>query len=117
MQLCIFMFQVGLEKMVTEHTRLTYMTTGVLLQKLVSSKCLTEYSHIFVDEVHNVDTDYFKEHGHLSDLKMTLFVFSVNGKNSPCSLAITLSKHTGRFYTFIGAVSVQVTSFLSLLSN
>ena len=43
--------QVGLEKMATEHTRLIYMTTGVLLQKLVSTKCLTEYSHIFVDEV------------------------------------------------------------------
>uniref|UniRef100_A0A3Q3GEP4 ATP-dependent RNA helicase TDRD9 n=1 Tax=Labrus bergylta TaxID=56723 RepID=A0A3Q3GEP4_9LABR len=45
-------YQVGLEKMATEHTRLIYMTTGVLLQKLVSAKCLIEYSHIFVDEVH-----------------------------------------------------------------
>ncbi|XP_054469828.1 ATP-dependent RNA helicase TDRD9 [Anoplopoma fimbria] len=45
-------YQVGLEKMATEHTQLIYMTTGVLLQKLVSAKCLTEYSHIFVDEVH-----------------------------------------------------------------
>ncbi|KAL7380920.1 hypothetical protein ABVT39_025994 [Epinephelus coioides] len=45
-------YQVGLERMATEHTRLIYMTTGVLLQKLVSAKCLTEYSHIFVDEVH-----------------------------------------------------------------
>uniref|UniRef100_A0A672ZP50 ATP-dependent RNA helicase TDRD9 n=1 Tax=Sphaeramia orbicularis TaxID=375764 RepID=A0A672ZP50_9TELE len=45
-------YQVGLEKMATEHTRLIYMTTGVLLQKLVTAKCLTEYSHIFVDEVH-----------------------------------------------------------------
>lgn len=44
-------FKVGLEKMATEHTRLIYMTTGVLLQKLVQAKCLTEYSHIFVDEV------------------------------------------------------------------
>lgn len=43
--------QVGLDKMATEHTRLTYMTTGVLLQKLVQAKSLTEYSHIFVDEV------------------------------------------------------------------
>ncbi|XP_071383843.1 ATP-dependent RNA helicase TDRD9 [Centroberyx affinis] len=45
-------YQVGLEKMATEHTRLIYMTTGVLLQKLVSAKVLTEYSHIFIDEVH-----------------------------------------------------------------
>ncbi|XP_054909205.1 ATP-dependent RNA helicase TDRD9 [Poeciliopsis prolifica] len=45
-------YQVALEKMATEHTRLIYMTTGVLLQKLVLAKSLTEYSHIFVDEVH-----------------------------------------------------------------
>ncbi|XP_028294843.1 ATP-dependent RNA helicase TDRD9 [Gouania willdenowi] len=45
-------YQVALEKMATEHTRLIYMTTGVLLQKVVSAKSLTEYSHIFVDEVH-----------------------------------------------------------------
>ncbi|CAL8272859.1 unnamed protein product [Merluccius merluccius] len=45
-------YQVGLEKMATEHTRLIYMTTGVLLQKLVGAKTLTEYTHIFVDEVH-----------------------------------------------------------------
>uniref|UniRef100_A0A3P8UNC6 ATP-dependent RNA helicase TDRD9 n=1 Tax=Cynoglossus semilaevis TaxID=244447 RepID=A0A3P8UNC6_CYNSE len=45
-------YQVGLEKMATEHTRLIYMTTGVLLQKVVSVKCLTEFSHIFIDEVH-----------------------------------------------------------------
>uniref|UniRef100_UPI0037E94C75 ATP-dependent RNA helicase TDRD9 n=1 Tax=Semicossyphus pulcher TaxID=241346 RepID=UPI0037E94C75 len=45
-------YQIGLEKMATEHTRLIYMTTGVLLQKVVTAKCLTEYSHIFVDEVH-----------------------------------------------------------------
>ncbi|XP_033893578.3 ATP-dependent RNA helicase TDRD9-like [Acipenser ruthenus] len=45
-------YQVGLEKVATEHTRLIYMTTGVLLQKLVSAKSLTEFSHIFIDEVH-----------------------------------------------------------------
>nr|XP_057945957.1 ATP-dependent RNA helicase TDRD9 isoform X2 [Doryrhamphus excisus] len=45
-------YQVGLEKMATEHTRLIYMTTGVLLEKLVAAKTLTEYSHIFIDEVH-----------------------------------------------------------------
>lgn len=47
-----FVSQVGLQKVATEHTRLIYMTTGVLLWKLVQTKCLTEYTHIFVDEVH-----------------------------------------------------------------
>ncbi|KAM9777467.1 ATP-dependent RNA helicase TDRD9 [Neosynchiropus ocellatus] len=45
-------YQIGLEKVANEHTRLIYMTTGVLLQKLVSTKCLTEFTHIFVDEIH-----------------------------------------------------------------
>lgn len=52
-------FQVGLEKMATEHTRLIYVTTGVLLQKLVQAKSLTEYSHIFVDEVHLPHSIFF----------------------------------------------------------
>lgn len=56
-KLCIFVFQVGLERMATEHTRLIYMTTGVLLQKVVSAKCLAEFSHIFVDEVHKHKAD------------------------------------------------------------
>ncbi|XP_019725760.1 ATP-dependent RNA helicase TDRD9 isoform X2 [Hippocampus comes] len=53
-------YQVGLEKMATEHTRLIYMTTGVLLEKLVAAKALTEYSHIFIDEVHErtVEMDF-----------------------------------------------------------
>ncbi|XP_049467979.1 ATP-dependent RNA helicase TDRD9 isoform X4 [Panthera uncia] len=45
-------YQVGLEKIATEDTKLIYMTTGVLLQKIVSAKSLVEFTHIFVDEVH-----------------------------------------------------------------
>uniref|UniRef100_A0A8C4XDW5 RNA helicase n=1 Tax=Erpetoichthys calabaricus TaxID=27687 RepID=A0A8C4XDW5_ERPCA len=45
-------YQVGLEKVASEYTRLLYVTTGVLLQKIISSKSLIEFSHIFIDEVH-----------------------------------------------------------------
>ncbi|XP_045143979.1 ATP-dependent RNA helicase TDRD9 [Echinops telfairi] len=45
-------YQVGLEKIATEDTKLTYMTTGVLLQKIVSAKSLMEFTHVFIDEVH-----------------------------------------------------------------
>lgn len=38
--------------MATEDTRLIYMTTGVLLQKVVSAKSLVAFTHIFIDEVH-----------------------------------------------------------------
>lgn len=39
---------------------LTYMTTGVLLQKLISSKSLQQFTHIIIDEVHerNEDLDF-----------------------------------------------------------
>ncbi|XP_071069675.1 ATP-dependent RNA helicase TDRD9 isoform X2 [Dasypus novemcinctus] len=45
-------YQVGLEKIATEDTRLIFMTTGVLLQKIVSAKSLMEFTHVFIDEVH-----------------------------------------------------------------
>ncbi|XP_035584191.1 ATP-dependent RNA helicase TDRD9 isoform X3 [Zalophus californianus] len=45
-------YQVGLEKIATEDTKLIYMTTGVLLQKIVSAKSLMEFTHVFIDEVH-----------------------------------------------------------------
>uniref|UniRef100_A0A8C3I4W4 ATP-dependent RNA helicase TDRD9 n=1 Tax=Chrysemys picta bellii TaxID=8478 RepID=A0A8C3I4W4_CHRPI len=45
-------YQVGLEKVATKDTRLIYVTTGVLLQKIVGAKSLAEFTHIFIDEVH-----------------------------------------------------------------
>lgn len=40
-----------MEKIATEDTKLIYMTTGVLLQKIVSAKSLVEFTHVFIDEV------------------------------------------------------------------
>lgn len=39
---------------------LTYVTTGVLLQKLIQAKSLNQYTHIIIDEVHerNQDLDF-----------------------------------------------------------
>ncbi|NXS99241.1 TDRD9 helicase, partial [Jacana jacana] len=45
-------YQVSLENVSTKDTRLLYMTTGVLLQKIASAKSLDEFTHIFIDEVH-----------------------------------------------------------------
>uniref|UniRef100_A0A8C5U221 RNA helicase n=1 Tax=Malurus cyaneus samueli TaxID=2593467 RepID=A0A8C5U221_9PASS len=45
-------YQLSLENVSTKETRLLYMTTGVLLQKIVSAKSLTQFTHIFIDEVH-----------------------------------------------------------------
>ncbi|XP_042655135.1 ATP-dependent RNA helicase TDRD9 isoform X2 [Tyto alba] len=45
-------YQVSLENISTKDTRLLYVTTGVLLQKIVCAKSLAEFTHIFIDEVH-----------------------------------------------------------------
>ncbi|NXJ92746.1 TDRD9 helicase, partial [Corythaixoides concolor] len=45
-------YQVSLENVSSKQTRLLYMTTGVLLQKAVCAKSLAEFTHIFIDEVH-----------------------------------------------------------------
>ncbi|KAJ7345223.1 hypothetical protein JRQ81_001173, partial [Phrynocephalus forsythii] len=45
-------YQVGLEKVASQDTRLIYVTTGVLLQKVVGARSLSEFTHIFIDEVH-----------------------------------------------------------------
>ncbi|KAL0869154.1 hypothetical protein ABMA27_007445 [Loxostege sticticalis] len=45
-------YQVGLENRTTTDTRIHYVTTGVLLQKLVAAKTMNEYTHIILDEVH-----------------------------------------------------------------
>uniref|UniRef100_A0A1B0DPY2 Uncharacterized protein n=1 Tax=Phlebotomus papatasi TaxID=29031 RepID=A0A1B0DPY2_PHLPP len=50
-------FQIGRKKEVTEDTRITFCTTGVLLEKLVKSQSLSEYTHIILDEVHERDID------------------------------------------------------------
>ncbi|XP_045453165.1 probable ATP-dependent RNA helicase spindle-E [Melitaea cinxia] len=45
-------YQVGLENRTSNDTRISYVTTGVLLQKLVNTKNMNEYTHIILDEVH-----------------------------------------------------------------
>uniref|UniRef100_A0A182M8T6 Probable ATP-dependent RNA helicase spindle-E n=1 Tax=Anopheles culicifacies TaxID=139723 RepID=A0A182M8T6_9DIPT len=50
-------FKVGLKEKVSADTRLLYVTTGVLLNSLISSKSLSYYTHIILDEVHEREVD------------------------------------------------------------
>ncbi|XP_008556380.3 probable ATP-dependent RNA helicase spindle-E [Microplitis demolitor] len=50
-------YKVGLSSNVSADTRLTYCTTGVLLQRLITTKTLTDFTHIIVDEIHERDQD------------------------------------------------------------
>lgn len=44
-------YQIGMDKMVSEDTRLTFVTTGVLLEKLINMKNMNQYTHVILDEV------------------------------------------------------------------
>jgi ATP-dependent RNA helicase TDRD9 len=49
-------FQVGQNKEMNNiDTRILFLTTGVLLRKLVNEKSLAKYTHILIDEVHERD--------------------------------------------------------------
>ncbi|KAL3288338.1 hypothetical protein HHI36_002786 [Cryptolaemus montrouzieri] len=53
-------YQIGLEKQLGPDVILAYMTTGVLLQKLIRAKSLSQFTHIIIDEIHerNQDLDF-----------------------------------------------------------
>ena len=44
-------YQIGMDKNVSESTRLTFVTTGVLLEKLVNQRNMNQYTHVILDEV------------------------------------------------------------------
>ena len=45
-------YNIRLENKVSNYTRLTFCTTGILLQRLTTDPLLRSVSHIIVDEVH-----------------------------------------------------------------
>ncbi|XP_063226308.1 probable ATP-dependent RNA helicase spindle-E [Bacillus rossius redtenbacheri] len=50
-------FHVGLNNQTTQDTRMTFCTTGVLVQKIINNKNLLNYTHVILDEVHERDMD------------------------------------------------------------
>ncbi|XP_011312434.1 probable ATP-dependent RNA helicase spindle-E [Fopius arisanus] len=50
-------FKIGLVQNTNEDTRLTYCTTGVLLQRLVHEKHMNDFTHVIIDEIHERDQD------------------------------------------------------------
>ncbi|XP_029835089.3 ATP-dependent RNA helicase TDRD9 [Ixodes scapularis] len=53
-------YQVGMDNQTSEDTRLAYVTTGVLLEKLIGQKDMNQFTHVIIDEVHERDqqTDF-----------------------------------------------------------
>ena len=67
-------YQVGRDKCVSEDTRLSYVTTGVLLQRLIQSKNMNQYTHVFLDEVRKtLQAGYYLEHKlFIPNIRLTL---------------------------------------------
>lgn len=45
-------YQIGMDKKVSETTRLSFVTTGILLEKLVNQRNMNQYTHVILDEVY-----------------------------------------------------------------
>jgi ATP-dependent RNA helicase TDRD9 len=51
-------FHVGMQKEKSPRTKITFMTTGIFLMRLVNNPAsLKKYSHLIMDEVHERDLD------------------------------------------------------------
>ena len=53
---------VRLDAAVTQHTRLTFMTAGILLRRLHGEPLLTGVSHVVLDEIHERSLDGTASH-------------------------------------------------------
>jgi ATP-dependent RNA helicase TDRD9 len=51
-------YHIGRERVTSDETRITYVTTGILIEKIISDKnALDCYTHVILDEVHDRDID------------------------------------------------------------
>ncbi|XP_047483544.1 ATP-dependent RNA helicase TDRD9-like isoform X2 [Penaeus chinensis] len=89
-------YQVGLDNCTDPDTRLSYVTTEVLVQKLIHRGSLDAFTHIVLDEVHERDqhTDFA-----LLIVKKLLYTVSRNVKVILMSATIDTSKFASYFST------------------
>ncbi|XP_053657459.1 ATP-dependent RNA helicase TDRD9 isoform X1 [Cherax quadricarinatus] len=87
-------YQVGLDNCTDPDTRVSYVTTEVLVQKMVHQHSLNKYTHIILDEVHERDchTDFA-----LLIVKKLLYTVSPNVKIILMSATIDASKFAHYF--------------------
>ena len=77
-------YQTSLNKQRCELTRILYCTTGVLIQKLILSKTLQDYTHIILDEVSAV----------LTVFKHLLSSFYCSGSRTRSADGLSLHSHS-----------------------
>ncbi|RMZ95877.1 ATP-dependent RNA helicase TDRD9 [Brachionus plicatilis] len=121
-------YQIGLDRSkMSEDTRITYCTTGVLLQKLIGPKAdenfNSTYTHILLDEVHerDLDTDFvmllikLKSFGRLN-AKVVLMSATLNIKvfseyfGTQLKNNLSVKYVDGRIGEFIHAPCVEIKS-------
>ncbi|CAK8683080.1 unnamed protein product [Clavelina lepadiformis] len=100
-------YQVGLDKKTSSDTRITYMTTGVLLRHLIVRKTLQDYTHIILDEVHERDQE--------TDFAMLLVrkLFWLNSKYVKVIL-MSATFDTNQFSDYFGTQTPRVDLGLSV---
>lgn len=97
-------YHIGLNSKTSSDTRLTFCTTGVLLQKFINKKHMNDYTHVILDEVHerNQDMDFA-----LVIVRKLLHTNSCGVKVSLtyCSVAVIFNPITVTSYIFMCCVA------------
>lgn len=76
-------YQIRLESKMSSWTRLTFCTTGILLQRMSSDPHLKSISHIIVDEVHERSAERYLTYKYLIIHMFTyVFIYSLCGEKS-----------------------------------
>ncbi|XP_017772489.1 PREDICTED: probable ATP-dependent RNA helicase spindle-E [Nicrophorus vespilloides] len=104
-------YQIGLEKETNADTILTYVTTGVLLNKISCKQNLIDYTHIIIDEVHErtQDMDFL-----LLVIRRFMYLNSPNVKIILMSATFDTSKFAQYFQTHtLDAVLPAPTLFIT----
>ncbi|XP_026315205.1 probable ATP-dependent RNA helicase spindle-E [Hyposmocoma kahamanoa] len=105
-------YQVGLENRTTTDTRIHYVTTGLLLQKLVAAKTMNEYTHVILDEVH--------ERGQEMDFLLLLvkrLLYTVSPKVKVILMSATFKWRTFADYFLIPTIDGQMASAINIVKK
>ena len=95
-----------MERKVTPYTCLTYMTTGCLLENLVVTKNLENFTHIIIDEVHERDQD-------TDLLLMVVRKFMRITGNYTKVILMSATADASKFSTYFRSASVATGSFVN----
>ncbi|KAJ2944742.1 hypothetical protein O0L34_g1630 [Tuta absoluta] len=105
-------YQVGLDSKTSTDTRIHYVTTGILLQKLVNTKTMNEYTHIILDEIH--------ERGQEMDFLLLIvrrLLYTVSPRVKVILMSATFKKKTFADYFSLPSPTAELASCIEVVKK